>query len=126
MPRCTALTRSGEQCGAIVAAGASLCYLHDPTRAQERSQNARKAAKAKRPGARVRCLDALLAKLYEDTLAGRVDRSVAAVLTQIIHGRTRLLEAERRIAEVEQFEERVAELEAIVAQQRQTGGRHRW
>ena len=126
MPRCTALTRSGEQCGAIVATGAKWCYSHDPGRAQERSENASKAARSKKPGARVKDLDAQLARLYEDTLGGVVDKSVAAVLTQIIHGRTRLLEAERRIAEVEQFEERVAELEQIVAQQRQTGGRHRW
>jgi hypothetical protein len=44
-----------------------------------------------------------------------VDRGVAAVLCQIVYGRTRLLEAERRIREVEEIEKR---LEAIEARER--------
>lgn len=126
MPRCSGITKGGDQCSAIVATGAKWCYSHDPARKEERRANASRAARAKKPSARVKDLDALLAQLYDDTLAGTVDKSVAAVLTQIIHGRTRLLEAERRIAELEQFEERIAELEAIAARLQQTGGRRRW
>jgi hypothetical protein len=80
------------------------------------------AGKSRGPGHRVKDLDALLAKLFEDTLAGRVERGVAAVATQIIYGRTRLIAVERRISETEAYEQRIEALEAAI-QQRQRGGR---
>jgi ABC-type uncharacterized transport system fused permease/ATPase subunit len=55
-----------------------------------------------------------------------VERGVAAVLTQVITARTRLIEVQRRIAETEAFEERVAELEAAIARLSDRGGRTRW
>jgi hypothetical protein len=117
---CAGTRRDGERCNAPASPGVRYCYNHDPAKAAERRRNASRAGKSK-PSSRVKGLDSQLARLYEDTLAGRVDKSVAAVLTQIIHGRTRLLESERRILEVEAFEERVTELEAIVAER--TGSR---
>src|SRR5215207_9962776 len=98
---CAGFKPDGERCKRIVEASQTYCYSHTPERAEERKINASTAGRSK-PGRRVRDLDALLAKLYEDALAGRVERGVAAVATQIIHGRVRLLEVERRIAESEQ------------------------
>jgi hypothetical protein len=118
---CAGTKRDGSPCNAVVTPGEKWCWNHNPAHAEARRRNASKAGKSK-PSNRVKELDAQLAKLYEDTLEGAVDRGVAAVLCQIVYGRARLLELERRIQEVEQFEERVAELEALVAAQRQTGG----
>jgi hypothetical protein len=123
---CAGHTRSGARCSAQPTPGARYCYNHDPDRAAERQRNASRAGKSRGPGHRARDLDRLLATLYEDVLAGKVERGVGAVLTQIVSARIRLVETERRIAEVEAFEERVAELEAIVAQQKQLGGRRSW
>jgi len=111
---CAGYKPDGEPCQRIVSPSQRYCYSHSPERASERKINASKAGKSK-SGRRVRDLDTQLAKLYEDTLAGGVDRGVAAVLCQIVYGRTRLLEAERRIREVEEIEKR---LEAIEARER--------
>ena len=111
---CAGSKPNGEPCRRIVGPSQSYCYSHSPERAAERSLNASKAGKSK-PGRRVRDLDNQLAQLYEDALAGVVDRGVAAVLCQIVYGRTCLLEAERRIREVEEIEKH---LEAIEARER--------
>src|SRR5215207_7558146 len=95
---CSGFKPNGESCKRIVGASQTYCYSHNPERASERKINASKAARSK-PGSRVKVLDSQLAKLYEDTLSGTVDKSVAAVLTQIVYGRTRLIETERRIAD---------------------------
>src|SRR5215204_3750379 len=45
MPRCAGMKRDGGRCAAIV--DGSFCYQHDPTRADERSRNASKAARSR-------------------------------------------------------------------------------
>jgi hypothetical protein len=119
---CAGSKPNGEPCKRIVGQSQTLCYAHDPEHASRRSVNASKAGKSK-PGSRVRELDRLLAQLFTDVREGLVDKSVGAVLTQIVYGRTRLIEVERRVHEVEAYEERLQQLEAAVAQQRLRGGR---
>jgi hypothetical protein len=123
---CAAIKRDGSPCNAPASPGDNWCWNHNPAHADERKRNASRAGRTK-PSSRVKDLDALLDQLYKDTRAGRVERGVAAVLTQVISARTRLIEVERRIAEVEGFEERVSQLEAIVADEARNSRRAgRW
>jgi hypothetical protein len=123
---CGATTRDGLPCARIVGASQEFCYAHSPEHAERRRAAASKAGKSK-PGSRVKELDRLLAQLFDDVIAGKVERGVAAVATQIVYGRTRLVEVERKVAELEMFEERVAELESIVADRKRAAGRSgRW
>jgi hypothetical protein len=122
---CAANKRDGSPCSAPAAPGARYCYNHDPNRADERKRNASRAGKSRGPGQKVKALDELLVRLYEDVLSGAVDKGVGAVAVQVVNARARLIETERRIAEVEAYEERLAQLEAAVAEQRRGGGR-RW
>lgn len=114
MARCPALTRSGDQCSASVRPGDTWCYNHDPARQDERRRNASKAG-ASRPNREVQDLKRQLADLYDATLEGTVDKGVAAVLAQIANARTRLLETERRIRETEELEERIRQMEEMIA-----------
>jgi hypothetical protein len=45
--RCQGITSQGKRCEKIVGPAQTLCFLHDPTRASERSELASKAAKAR-------------------------------------------------------------------------------
>jgi predicted component of type VI protein secretion system len=56
-------------------------------------------------------LDKQLEDLAADTLVGRVERDVAAVVNQILNTRARLIELERKIREQEELEARIEALE---------------
>jgi hypothetical protein len=86
------------------------CYHHDEDFAEERSSNASNAAKAKANG-RLRKLDKQLADLATGVLSNEVDRGAAAVVTQILNARLRLVEIERKIREQEEILERLLVLE---------------
>ncbi len=114
MPRCSGITRGGDQCSASVRPGEKWCYNHDPARQDERRRNASKAGKS--GGNRdVIDLKRQLSDLYDATLAGEVDRGVAAVLTQIVNARTRLLETEARLKEQQELVERIQRMEEMIA-----------
>jgi len=72
---------------------------------------ASKAGRSK-PNREVADLKRQLEDLAEGVLEGRVDRGDAAVVNQILNTRSRLIELERKIKESEEFEARLAELEA--------------
>ena len=112
MARCPAITRAGRPCKGLVGAGCDYCPAHDPARSEARQRAASKAARSK-PNKELAALKDQLAKLAEDTLAGRVDRGVAAVVGQIANVRLRLIETERRLKETEELEERLRELEEM-------------
>lgn len=119
--RCEAITRAGTRCKARATEGSSWCYNHDPARAAERSRNASKGGKAGGNGrpSPARNLDLIdktlsaitggLLKLGKNPL--RVDRRDAAVAVQALGQRIRLAEVERKMAEYEDLERRIAELE---------------
>ena len=47
MARCVGTTKKDKACTASVPVGTKYCYHHDPTRAEERSRKASRAASAK-------------------------------------------------------------------------------
>ena len=118
MPQCDGIKRDGGRCTVIVGPGQTHCYQHDPARSQERKRNASKGGRSK-GNPKLARLDKQLEDLAADTLEGKVERGVAAVVNQIINTRARLLEVERKIREQEELEERLAALEDVL--KRRTG-----
>ena len=118
MPQCDGIKRDGGRCTVIVGPGQSHCYQHDPARSQERKRNASKGGRSK-GNPKVARLDKQLEDLAADTLEGKVERGVAAVVNQIINTRARLVELERKLREQEELEARLEALEDVL--KRRTG-----
>jgi len=97
----------------VVGPGQSHCYQHDPARSQERKRNASKGGRSK-GNPKLARLDKQLEDLVADTLEGKVERGVAAVVNQIINTRARLVELERKIKEAEELEARLEALEDVL------------
>jgi hypothetical protein len=95
--------------------GSRWCYNHDPA---TEAQRKRDAAKGGRTGGRGRPSSASevvelrqkLRQLAEDTLNGRIEVNVAAVVNQIYNTQLRALEQQRRNLETEELAEQVVEL----------------
>jgi hypothetical protein len=102
----------------VVGPSQTHCYQHDPKRQEERRRNASKGGRSK-GNPKLARLDKQLEDLAADTLEGKVERGVAAVVNQILNTRARLVELERKIREQEELEERLAALEDVL--KRRTG-----
>jgi hypothetical protein len=118
VPQGDGIKRDGGRCTVIVGLSQTHCYQHDPKRAEERRRNASRGGKSK-GNPKLARLDKQLEDLAADTLEGKVERGVAAVVNQIINTRTRLVELERKIREQEELQERLAALEDVL--KRRTG-----
>ena len=118
MPQCQGIKRDGGRCTVVVGPSQTHCYQHDPRRAEDRRRNASKGGRSK-GNPKLARLDKQLEDLAADTLEGKVERGVAAVVNQIINTRTRLVELERKIREQEELQERLAALEDVL--KRRTG-----
>jgi hypothetical protein len=110
MPQCQGNKRDGSRCTQSVPAGVQWCFNHDPNRAEERRRNASRAGRTKGAG-EISDLKKQLEDLAADVLSGKVGRSEAAVINQIINTRARLIELERKIREQEELNERLEALE---------------
>lgn len=121
MKLCPATKANGEPCKAPATEPSGWCWAHAPEHASKRSRMASRAAKSK-PSREIRDLKKQLEDLAADVLGGRVERSNAAVVNQILNTRLRAVELERKIKETEELEERIGLLEQS---QEQKGGR-RW
>ena len=120
--RCTATKRNGDPCTLPVVGQSGLCWAHDPKNAEKRRRGQSRGGKGKAT-TEIRDLKRQLEDLASDVLEGRVERSDAVVVNQILNTRARLIELERKIREQEEILERVAELEDLMEQQRQRGSR---
>jgi hypothetical protein len=67
-------------------------------------------------------LKAQLETLADDVLNDRIEPKVGAVVNQILNTRVRLIEAERKLREAEELEERLTELETVLGQKEQRWG----
>jgi hypothetical protein len=110
MPQCQGNKRDGSRCTQSVPAGVQWCFNHDPNRAEERRRNTSRAGRTKRAG-EISDLKKQLKDLAADVLSGKVGRSEAAVINQILNTRARLIELERKIREQEELTERLEVLE---------------
>ena len=120
--KCRGAKRDGSQCTVAVNPPQTYCWWHAPENSAKRQKAAARGGKAK--ASRVgKELHALLEDLTERVIEGRLETSRGAVANQLIGTRIRLFEYERRLKELEEFEERITALEQ--AQQQGEGGR-RW
>jgi hypothetical protein len=120
--KCPAITRGGEPCRGLVRPGNDYCPAHDPKRQEARRRAASKAGKSK-PGRELVDIKQRLSNLAEDVLEGRVETGIGAVASQIYNVLLRAVSVELKVREQEQIMERIEELEALMAQRREEGGR---
>src|SRR5215212_2760311 len=102
MSLCSGIRADGGRCGAQAMRDSQWCINHHPDHADTRRRRASKGGKRGgrgRPVSELARLDKQLEDLATDTLEGRVERGVAAVVNQIINTQLRLLEVERKIKE---------------------------
>jgi hypothetical protein len=122
MHKCAGIKPNGGRCERIVSSEQTYCYSHDPARQEERKRNAARGGKAKASG-EIGAVKASLQALANATLAGAVDRSVAAVTSQIWNVYLSAVRTELKAKEVTELEERIEELErALVAKRERTWG----
>ena len=121
MSRCAFIKAGGERCKGIATAGATLCYSHDPARADERSRNARKAGRAGGNGRSSGLSETAEARrwiksLVAELLEGKVERDVATAAFMGLNTLGRFIELERKLEEAavrEEFEELKRELHQL-------------
>jgi hypothetical protein len=114
--RCSGVKQKGEPCGRIVGTSFSYCYSHDPARLEERRRNASKAGKGNSQRELKRLKDKLQ-RVLDDVLEGRIDSSRAAVAANVSNALSRVYSVSFKAKELEQFEERLEELEASLERQ---------
>jgi hypothetical protein len=115
--QCQATKPDGSRCTLPATGQHGLCWAHAPENAAQRRRTASKGGRSK-GNQKLAKLDRQLEDLASDALEGKVERGVAAVVNQIVNTRVRLLEAERKIKEQEQLEERLAALENVLGTRR--------
>ena len=100
----------------------SYCYQHDPARADERRRNASRAARSK-PSRELTGIKQRLSDLADDVLAGRQEKGVAAVASQVLNVYLRAASVELKAREQLELIER---LEAIEEGLEQPKGERRY
>jgi hypothetical protein len=117
MASCAGIKRDGGRCTVIVGGSQTHCYQHDPKRAEERRRNASRAARSK-PNRELVGIKARLSDLADDVLEEKVDKSVAAVASQILNVYLRAISVELKAREQLELTERLAALEEALAQRK--------
>ncbi len=110
MPRCTSLTARGDQCSHTALEGQRTCYLHSPAYKEQRHEAAVRAGRA-RKGGEIPEIKAKIRELVEGVLSGTVERADASVCAQLYGVLCRFVEEGRKAKMVEEFDERLSELE---------------
>jgi hypothetical protein len=110
MASCAGIKRDGGRCTVIVKGSQTYCYQHDPKRAEERRRNASRAARSK-PSRELVGIKGRLSDLADDVLTGKVDRSVAAVASQILNVYLRAVSVELKAREQLELTERLEVLD---------------
>jgi hypothetical protein len=124
---CSAIKRDGERCKATALKGTTLCFAHTPSNVQALRRNGAKGGRAAGRGRarsgtqELRELRTRLANLADSVEAGETSSAVAHAIAALGNVQIRSIEVERKVAEVEQYEERVAALEAVVRESGRRG-----
>ena len=126
MARCVHRHADNSQCKRIVETGKPYCYSHDPSRQEERKRNARKGGRRAGRGrpspatAELVRLQSHFEGLADKVLTGEVDRGDAAVVAQLLNGARSCVIGLLKAKEVEELEARLEEVEALLAQRKET------
>jgi hypothetical protein len=107
---CTATKRDGSPCTLPSYGSDGLCWAHDPKNAERRRRGQSRGGKSK-PSKELAGIKQRLSDLADDVLEAKVDRGVAAVVSQILNVYLRSIELERKIKETDELEARLEALE---------------
>jgi hypothetical protein len=117
MRKCSYTTRGGSPCSSAATGSNGGCFQHDPDFELARRRNARKGGQR---GGRGRTAPGTLdlarlqrrfETLADKVLSGEVDKGNGAVVAQLLNGARACVIGSAKIREVEEFEERLTELE---------------
>ena len=114
MGKCSGITRTGTACKGTPIEGSQWCYVHHPDHADERRRHGARGGKRGgrgRPQVEVNTAKERLWTLAEDTLAGKVDKGVAAVVNQILGTYLRACSVGLDVEERQELLARIEELE---------------
>lgn len=113
--QCGGITRNNARCARSAEGSNGLCWLHDPTRSDERKRAASKGGKA-RPNKEVQTIKGRLEDLADGVLLGTTDRADAAVVSQIWNTYLRAVSVELKVREQLDLTERLEQLEELLDQ----------
>ena len=116
--QCSGITSKGTRCTRSVEGPNGLCWLHDPTRSEERKRASSKAGKAK-PNRELADVKDRLRAMIDDVRDGTMDRADAAVCGQLYNTLIRAVSVELRLREVEELAREVEELRDALEVQRE-------
>ena len=119
MTLCSGIRADGGRCKAQAMRNSAFCIGHDPDQAEARRRRASKGGKRGgrgRPQAELRDLKRRLSDLADDVLAGKVNRSSAAVAGQLLNTYIRAVSVELKAREQLELIERLEMLEEALAQ----------
>jgi hypothetical protein len=111
--RCQGITATGSRCERVVGSSQSLCYAHSPAHADQRRENASKAARS-RHGGELAEVKAQLRTIASDVLEGNIETGRASVAGQVLGVYLRAVEAERRERELNEIEAELEELRGML------------
>ena len=124
MARCVAIKANGERCKVDAMPHSDRCWSHDASTADARRRRASKGGKRGGRGRPVSELSALRvenADIRERLLEGKLNPGVAAVAIQSINTDIRAVSVTLKAKEVEELEQRLEDLEAVLEQRRERG-----
>jgi len=112
--RCPAINRDGSPCGGTVLPGAAWCVFHDPARAEQRREGARRGGQAKSNAARARKalpagaltaeeIRAHLGIVFIDVIEGKTEPNVgtaAATIARALLDVAKVAEVEHQVSQL--------------------------
>jgi len=108
------LKRDGNRCSGRVPEGKYYCWFHDPEHEGKRRRIASRAGKGNR--ARLsKNLHARLDELIEQVVGGELEPYPGSVAGQLVRTKLALMEYERKLKETQELEDRLEELEPVLA-----------
>jgi hypothetical protein len=114
MPKCSASTRAGTPCKGVAIEGSEWCFSHHPDHVEERRRHGSKGGKRGgrgRPMSELQNVKQRLLGLADEVLVGDVERSDAAVVSQIFGTYIRAASVEMKMKEILELEGRLEALE---------------
>ena len=120
MPTCAGVKAKGGRCTAPPLPGEEWCYGHHPDYAEKRRRNAARSHKTRSASPEIGLIKARLVTLAEDVMEGNVDRSNAAVSSQVYNVLLRAIGMELKIKETGELEAQVEELRELVSRDNDT------
>jgi hypothetical protein len=128
MALCSGIRADGGRCKAQAISDSQWCFNHHPDYEEARRRRASRGGKRGgrgRPQAELSDIKRRLSDLADDVLAGRQDKGVAAVASQVLNVLLRAISVETKLKEQFELVERLESLEEGLEQSRGRGSRWR-